>query len=150
MIQDRLSNGALYAALGERFAAAFSWLAKVDPDTVTADSIEIRGSEIYAQVQRYHTKPPSQGLLENHKYHADIQVVVSGRERMDYCFAEGLTMVHPYSAERDLTTYEHVGCTQCIVSEGEFTIFLPDDAHATQLAVDGPEEIFKLVVKVKL
>ena len=150
MIQDRIKNGKLYAKMGSNFAEAFAWLEKVNPAELTPGRIEVKGEEIYALVQQYTTKPLSQGFLETHKRYADIQVVLKGSERMGYCFNEGLSITQPYTDEKDVEKYEYRDCSQLIVNAGNFALFLPDDAHAPQLAVNEPAEILKIVMKVKV
>ncbi len=150
MIQDRIANGKLYSCIGKNFAEAFAWLETVKPEELVAGRVEIKGDEIFALVQQYTTKELSQGFLETHKNYADIQIVLKGNERMGYCYNEGMTVTQPYSAEKDVEKYEMKDCTHLMVPAGNFAIFLPEDAHAPQLAYDKPSEVLKIVLKVKL
>ena len=150
MIQDRLIHGGDYAFLGDNFAEAFKFLTSLKPEDLSPGRIDVKGSEVYALVQQYTSKNPADGFLETHKRYADIQVVLSGRERIDYCYAEGLKTTQPYSDEKDVEKYELKECSRLILEAGDFAVFFPQDAHGPQLAVDSPEEVLKVVMKVAL
>ena len=38
----------------------------------------------------------------------------------------------------------------CRVEAGSFTVFLPHDIHMPNLQIDGPAEVKKVVIKVRL
>ena len=54
-----------------------------------------------------------------------------------------------YSEEKDAALWKLVPeATPLHVSAGHFTILWPQDAHAPCIEWEGPEQVFKVVVKV--
>ncbi|WP_319416430.1 YhcH/YjgK/YiaL family protein [Marispirochaeta aestuarii] len=150
MVQDRLTNGEKYTFLGKNFADAFKFLASVKAEELEEGKITVNGDAVYALVQKYTTKDPSEGALETHKRYADIQVILKGRERIDYCYAEGMTVKTAYSEDRDVAFFEMKEASRLLLEAGDFAVFLPDDAHAPKLSAGAPSDVLKIVVKVAL
>jgi biofilm protein TabA len=153
MIVDFLSNARLYHVLGPRFAAAFDYLARTDFTTLANGRYDVQGDDVFAMVQSYDSKlltPASK--WEAHRTYADIQYIVSGQERMGYTQIGSLKVTDPYDATKDFElytgqpdqTYDYVR-----VSPGMFTIFLPTDAHMPGVALNQPEKVSKVVMKVR-
>src|SRR5574340_275000 len=90
MIIDHLKNAALYYGMSEKFAAAFNYLKNSDLSNINPGKYEIDGSNIYALVQRYMTKPRENGFWEAHRRYIDIQYVVKGVELIGYANLDNL------------------------------------------------------------
>jgi len=150
MILDRLEHSVHYAALGRGFAAGFAYLRETDLANLADGRYEIEGKNVLAIVQTYPTKPQSEGRWEAHRDHADIQVVVSGAERMGVVPLEVMTVESPYDAERDVEFYRGNGGKFFDVNGGEFAVFYPHDVHMPSLAIDKPQTVKKVVIKVRL
>ena len=158
MIIDRLSNlnggfypsllstGSVNAGLIRRLQAGFAYLQQTDLDAIGPSTVQIDGDQVFAMHQEYNTKPRSQGFWESHRKYIDIQYVVSGVECMGYANADQLT-AGDYDAEKDLIIYEGAG-SFVLLPAGMFTLFMPQDAHMPQIAVDNPHPVKKVVVKV--
>ena len=152
MILDTLNHAGNYTALHPLFPAAFDYLRQFDPNTLDG-KYEIDGDRLYAVVQRYETAPDEARIWEAHRVYADIQFMVSGRERMIHAPVEELRTGAPYNEAKDVRKYddEHVrNATSVIVGGGSFCVFLPQDGHKPGCMVDRPEAVVKVVIKVKL
>lgn len=151
MILDTLSQGHLYHPLNPRFARAFAFLRSVTPETAVGRH-EIAGDELYAIVQRHHTKAIAEKQLEVHRRYIDIQHMVRGREIMGWAPLASLgapSMAFDVSMDAALYPYpEHA--IQVPVVAGQFAIFYPEDAHAPSCAWGDPAEVLKVVVKVQV
>lgn len=150
MIQDRMKNTSLYSSLGGNFVEAFRFVESLKADELNEGRVDVRGDEIFALVQRYDTIDPAQAFYETHRRYADIQLVLSGRERMDYHVIDGLEERTPYNPDKDAAFFEPCPGSQLLLEAGDFAVFFPDDAHAPKIAVDGPEPVLKVVIKVAL
>jgi biofilm protein TabA len=150
MIQDRMKNTSLYAPLGDNFVEAFRFMESLKPDELSEGRVDVKGDEIFALVQRYDTIEPAKAFYETHRRYADIQLVLAGRERMDYHVIDGLEERTPYNPEKDAAFFEPCPGSQLVLEAGDFAVFFPDDAHAPKIAVDGPEAVLKVVIKVAL
>jgi YhcH/YjgK/YiaL family protein len=148
VILDLLDNAELYRRLGERFVAGFDYL-RQDLLKVADGRYEIVGDDVFALVQSYDTKPLAQGKWEAHRQYADIQYMISGRERMGVAPIARMKTQTPYNPDTDLEFFTGDG-QMVTVEQGGFTIFLPHDVHMPTIAVDRVEPVKKVVVKVRV
>lgn len=148
MILDTLDHAGLYAGLGERFAAAFEFLNRTDLAELPAGRIDLQGDALYALVQRYTTRPMEQGKWEAHRRYADIQYQLAGRERIGVAHISRL-QAGEYQPERDVVPLSGAG-HDLVLFPTAFAVFFPQDAHMPGLAVEQPEAVVKVVLKVLL
>lgn len=153
MIQDRLDHCAQYTALHPLFPAAFDYLKQFDPNTPDG-KYEIAGPSLYASVQRYETAPEESKAWETHQVYADIQYIVSGREKILYTPAEDFQPTTPYNPAKDVQKYDGAGVqnvTAMVIPAGSFAVYLPQDGHKPGcIAGDEAEPVVKVVIKVRL
>jgi len=149
MIFDTLDNIHRYASLGiPRLAAALKFLQETDLAALPAGRQDLDGDNLYVLVQEYATRLPGQGKWEAHRRYIDIQCLVFGQERMR--FANVRTMqLGDYIPEKDFQQLSGEGSTVDVFS-GSFVIFFPEDGHMPCLAVQAPEPVKKVVLKVKI
>lgn len=110
------------------------------------------GDGIFALEQAYLGKAEVAAKWEAHERMIDIQVVVSGRERMGVCDVTGLRLTEDYRVERDLMFFAapESGASMLAVGPGGVAVFYPVDAHMPSLADGDSGVIRKTVVKVPL
>ena len=58
--------------------------------------------KFFYSVQSYDTKPVDECKLESHRKYIDIQVMVSGEERMDVVDISKLTIQENYNEDKDV------------------------------------------------
>ena len=149
MIFDRLSNYEQYIKMNEKFKLAFDFLNNTDLKVIEDGSYEILGKEIYANVQSLSTKPIEEKKWEVHRKYIDIQLVISGKEKMGYGILDDFNEITvPYSDEKDVEFLDGKEFNFVDVKEGNFVIFYPQDVHAPMLAVEKPMNIKKVIVKI--
>ena len=157
MIIDQLHNvlsgvypGLLSATdasgLAQRLSAGFRYLETADLANTAPGRVEIDGDQVFALIQEYNTKPLEQGRWEAHRNYIDIQYVVSGEENMGYANVAQITL-GDYDEAKDRYALQGDG-SFVRVSAGMFGLFMPDDAHMPNMAVDQPQPVKKAVVKV--
>jgi YhcH/YjgK/YiaL family protein len=132
--------------LAQRIQAAFDFLQNTDLDNAAVGKVEIDGDRVFALIQEYNTKPRAQGFWEAHRQYLDVQYVVKGLEHMGYANLEQLT-ASPYDAAKDFVPLEGAG-SFVLLPAGMFTIFMPQDGHMPGIAVNEPQPVKKVVVKV--
>lgn len=148
MIVDRLENAALYYSLGPRLERALRYLQVTDAGQLAPGRREIAGEQIFALVQEYSSKRWGEGFWEAHRKYLDVQYVVAGVERMGYAPAQSLRTVEE-NLEKDFLKLEGDG-SFVVLPAGSFAILMPQDAHMPGMAVDQPEPVKKIVVKVQV
>lgn len=153
MIQDSLEFSGAYAPLHPLFPAAFEYLKTFDPATPDG-KYEIDGKRLHASVQRYETAPEAAKAWEAHRVYADIQFIVSGREKVLYAPAGEFRPATPYNPEKDVQKFDGTGVrhvSSTVIPAGSFAVYFPQDGHKPGCqAGDTPEPVVKVVLKVRL
>ncbi|MGE0088288.1 MAG: YhcH/YjgK/YiaL family protein [Bacteroidales bacterium] len=148
MIYDQISNAEKYFCLHPLFEKAFQYLLKNDFLKIPAGKYQIEQDSLFALVNNYFSKSIDESFAESHKKYIDIQLVISGKERMGFGLLDDFTH-EQYDAEKDLQ--KHAGKLNFIdVEKNRFVLFFPNDIHMPGLQVDKPEEIKKVVIKVAI
>lgn len=157
MIVDQISNvnSAFYAGLlahnssfklADRLSMALKFLQEGNILELLPARIELDGDKVFAMIQHYDTKPKELGVWEAHRKYIDVQYVAEGRELMGYANL-GHLLAGEYNAEKDFLTAQGEG-SYVLMKPGTFVILTPQDAHIPQVAVDVPQPVKKVVIKV--
>jgi YhcH/YjgK/YiaL family protein len=98
----------------------------------------------------YSTEPAHERMLETHRRFTDLQLILAGREMIQWAPMTGLEMAIPCDDEKDLAFWKDAPSTDLVLGPGQFAIFLPDDAHKPNCSIDPgtPVAMKKLVVKI--
>ncbi len=147
MILDTLKNREFYYALSPRLRKAFEWLDTADIASLEVGRHSIDGDDIFVNVSELELRPREQAALEVHNEYIDIQVLFGGVEEFGWSPRSALKMPREaFDRERDIQFFLDTPQTFYSVREGEFTILLPEDAHAPML---GQGHVRKLIFKVR-
>jgi biofilm protein TabA len=146
VILDTLSRAERYEPVHRGLAAAFAFLRTDGLADLPNGKHEIDGERLYVLISREEGRD-GVGRLESHRVYLDVQYVIDGDERIGWRPVEGLKPSTEYETARDIQFYHDAPACWLAVKPGEFSIFLPTDAHAP-LAGRGP--IHKAVVKVAM
>jgi YhcH/YjgK/YiaL family protein len=150
MVFDSIKNYKLYTNLSPRIAQALKIAAETDFTKVEAGKYFVDGENLFYIVQSYKTAPPLQ-KIEAHRKYIDIQFMVKGAEKIGVDSIKGLEVVDPYVEEKDIE-FLSLGknLTYLTVRQGYFAIFWPTDAHMPGRQIDKPQDVLKVVFKVKV
>lgn len=149
MIFDSLKNSALYYALNPRLERAFAVIAATDWMSLEPGIHEIDGRDIYVNVLELELKKPADAKLEVHNAYLDIQVLIKG-EGETFGWSERPDVRKPlgaFDAEKDVQLFDDVPQTYYTIRPGQFTILMPEDAHAPMM---GEGWVRKIIVKVRM
>lgn len=148
MVVDRLGEAGRYYRLHPLFHQAFEFLNQVaqDPERFTDGRHTLVEEKIAVILERAEGRGQVGARLESHRKMIDIQLVLSGEERIGWRpQPECLGIVEAYSADRDIEFHSAQPTTWLDLRRGDFAIFFPTDAHAP-LAGSGP--LRKAIAKV--
>jgi YhcH/YjgK/YiaL family protein len=108
------------------------------------------GGGVFALEQAYLTKPDTpEARWESHRRFIDVQIVVTGEERMDVTETRGLELDEDLTPGKDLLFYRPWGPSSRLrIGAGEVAVFFPEDAHRPSLAFGDRARVHKVVVKV--
>ena len=148
MVIDQVKHASMYMGLSKRLAAALRYINETDFSGVKPGRYEIEGSEVYALVLEYQTKPRAQGAWESHRRYFDLQYVAEGSELLGYSNLEHLNS-GKYDEARDSAPADGEG-EFLLLRKGTFAILGPQDAHMPGIAEGEPKPVRKVVVKVRV
>lgn len=147
MILDTLQNRECYYSLSPRLRTAFEWLDKTDVASLEVGRHVIDGDDIFVNVSELDLRPRSAAALEVHNEYIDIQVVFGGEEEFGWSPRSAVASPRAeFDVEKDIQFFEDEPQTFYTVREGQFTILMPQDAHAPML---GEGHVRKLIFKVR-
>ena len=109
---------------------------------------ELEGGD-FAIIQEGMTQPQADGLFETHQVYADVQLMLTGQEWMEWQSPEQLDCVRPYEADADIAQYRGQGSLVHIPA-GVFYYVLPQDAHKPGVYPETATPFRKIVFKIKL
>ncbi len=149
MIIDQLANSRIYAAINIRLAVALSYINNYDLARLDIGRHTIVEDDIFAVVSEYETKDADDTRWEAHQKYADIQILISGEEKIGVATPKGMKVNTPYNPEKDIEFYDGKG-DYVILRPGNFAVLFPSDAHLPGVAVDEKVKVKKVVIKVRL
>ncbi len=116
-----------------------------DLDSLEPGKYEIKGSDLFVNIQVAKGKTKEVAVLETHKKMIDIQIPLSAEETYGYTPLCNLPEAE-YNSVKDITKYEGAADTYVTCKPGEFAIFFPQDGHAP--CISEEPEIRKAIFKV--
>ncbi len=148
MITDKLENINKYSVVSEKVS---DFLKGLTPYSETGHyEIDERA---YANIDVYSTKDINICKFEAHKKFIDIQMLLSGEERLDCAFRDELAISLNYDEERDVMFFysPEKDFDSVFLKPSKFVILFPNDAHRPQIkSGDTDKKVKKVVVKIKL
>ncbi len=148
MIIDKLENICLYPQIPS-YAVDFINNLSVD---LELGRYNLHGDDS-VNVETYLTKFVKDTKFEAHRNYVDIQLLLSGKERIYLTSVNGLNVSTPYNEERDIEFYSNsVESSDFVTLDGSnFVLIYPHEAHAPQAACENiPSEVKKVVLKLKV
>ena len=162
MIFDRIENVNRYGGIHSNLDKAIEHVKGHSFLNVEDGTTEIDGENVYAMIMRYKSESADGREYEAHRSYIDFQMVVTGNETMICRRLEGLKTSVPYNADNDAELFDldttvgdslglpYGGGSELRMSAGDFVILFPEDAHVPKIATLEPEDILKVVVKIRI
>lgn len=129
--------------------AAFVYLRDTDLMNTPPGKYEIDGENVFVMIAENPKKEFDETKWESHRQYQDIQMVITGAEKMGVAQIPTLKPTQNYDAKTDLIFYNGEGGDIYTAEPGTFFIFFPQDGHRPDIKVEGIEKDKKIVVKVK-
>ena len=151
MVITDIDNAAEQIVLSEGLKKAIDFLKDKSNHTLPDERVDVDGDKVFALVQSYDSKmkrdDPS---FEAHRKYVDIQYLASGTEIVGWAPLDAVTTTVPYDAEKDAVKGKVAEdeWTPVRLEAGQAMVLYPTDAHAPCLAVDQPEYVKKICMKI--
>lgn len=140
----------LYYENTERWNKAFQFLSEQNLAELETGRYELEGTDLFVNVDEYVSRNEEDVLFEAHKKYADIQVVVSGEEKIGVLPLESTTVTIPYDEEKDIMFLTTDTENYRNAVPGKFFLFFPEDAHRPTVKASENTNVRKVVVKVRI
>ena len=148
MILDDLKRLEMVAGLPGPFADALAFLRQRGLETLDDGRYDAGLHGVYATVSRQRARHAGEGRLEAHRRHADIQVLLGGRESIGWSPLDMTALPDTaWDPAADVQFFAGAPQIWLHLRPGQFALFLPSDLH---LPLVGEDLIHKVVVKVPL
>jgi biofilm protein TabA len=135
----------------EGLEAGLDFLERTDLAALPMGKHEILGDSVFALAMKSPSRAPETGQFESHREYIDIQFLLSGEETIGVAPVEELQVATPYDAAKDIVfyalpkTYKNL-----VIRPGHFAVFFPPEGHLPMCHSNGPHELHKVVVKVRM
>ena len=148
MIIGKLKDLSRYLGLSDEIDEAITYVLNTDLLSLSIGRYEI-SENVIVNRQQYYGKMDT--FAESHKDFIDLQIVLSGKERMGYTDISNplVKIIGDYNSTTDLIKYDM--CDECIyeMTSESFALIFPEDIHRPGVKVDE-EIIEKVVLKIKV
>ena len=146
MIVDSLKNIEKYSLIPQNVA---EFLKTLDANSPTGHYV--LDDKSFVNIDEYETKDVEICKLEAHKKYIDIQMLLTGVERIDCSNIGGLELSEQYSEERDVMFFKNPNFSvdSIYLDSDKFVLLFPHDAHRPQIcATNSPIRVKKVVAKI--
>ena len=141
MIIDRIENLSKYISLNPLFADVVKFLESNDLNTLEEGKHEIKGTDLFVNVQAKPGKKLQDAVLEYHKKMIDIQIPVSDSETFDE------VPEVEFDEQKDIAKLPGLEAqTYVTINPGQMAIFFPQDGHAPCISESGC--LRKVILKI--
>ena len=149
MISDAL-NSLPSAGLHPVLQQALTLAIAANPQEKTPGRYALQGENIFMNVMHFTTQSPEQKKAELHQQYIDIQMLLSGEERILFGMTDSARQCEEVHIEDDYQLCSQIADEQAMVLKpGKFVIFMPGEPHKPGCVVQTPMDIKKVVIKVR-
>ncbi len=145
MIIDRIENLSRYALLLPQLNTIISLIEGGTLHTLPLGSYTTDDPSLRYVIMRYETVLEEPELYEIHRRDADVQILLSGRERMDVADREGFVTTVEYDQSKDALFGTGRKTVSYHADTSHFVLFFAGEPHAPNL-IDSEERAVKKVV----
>lgn len=150
MILDSIKNAGKYKKINPLMDAALDLINEFPFSSQDIGTYQIIKRDVYYMITDYTTKPLVDAKFEAHYEYIDIQLLLKGRELIGWGPADTMNEPELIDRQKDVILYPQLEDTnKVILEEGLFAVFFQHDAHMPAVAIEQPEEVRKVVIKVR-
>lgn len=149
MIFDTITNKENYKSF-DLLYKALNYLSLLPKDEIPTTSVTLIDDVLFANPVTFISKPENACLFEAHKKYIDLHYVVSGVEAIATAETTSLIPTVSYENNKDIAFYDGISDGKYFLKPGSFMVCWPNDAHKVGMMKSTPEEIRKIVFKIKV
>lgn len=138
-----------YNFLPEKILKCFKFAEINNLSTYEKGSYEIDGKEIFVNIVEYETTERSNRFWEAHKHYIDLHLMLLGNEIIDINFIKNMEQ-NEYVENEDFLPLNGQRNSYTMLSNDDFLICYPEDAHMTAICNETPEKVKKAIFKIRM
>ena len=138
-----------YDYLEEEVLKCFAYAKEHDLLSYEKGSHEIDGDNLFVNIVEYETTTPENRFWEAHKKYLDLHFMLKGPEQIDVNFIDNMEQKE-FVDKDDFLPLEGEANSHVVLTEGDFLLCYPKDAHRTAVQVNTPAVIKKAIFKIKI
>ena len=146
MIFDHIKNRENYKDFSNLYKA-LNFLAALKEDDFSAEILT--PGELFCNPVSFTTKPERDCKFEAHRVYCDLHYIVEGNEKIATADVTNLNVDTEYDANKDIGFYSGEADGYYVLRPGQFMVCFPNDAHKVAMMVNNPENVRKIVFKIK-
>lgn len=148
MIFDSIKNKENYRDC-QRLYQILCYLDNLTPGELPLPNTALDEEGTFCNPVSFRSKPEKECRYEAHQQYIDLHYIVSGVEGIATADVTGLSVETPYDPKKDIGFYTGRAAGTCWLRKGDFMVCYPSDAHKVAMMEERPEEVRKVVVKIK-
>ena len=149
MILTNLEDVARYKNISDAIGKAIDYIESGEWKKLPKDKKRYVIHENKVEAMRMSYEPKEDNAWENHIEWIDIQMIVSGEEKMLFAPIYNLEKDGEYLIEKDFQKWNGNLSQTFIAKEGDLLFFFPEDGHKPGVKTENSSTVDKVVVKVK-
>ena len=138
-----------YGYLEAEVLKCFEYAKNHDLLSYEKGSHEIEGDNLFVNIVEYETTTPENRFWEAHKKYLDLHFMLKGPEQIDVNFIDNMEQKE-FVDKDDFLPLEGEANSHVVLTEGDFLLCYPKDAHRTAVQVTTPAVIKKAIFKIKI
>ena len=138
-----------YGYLEEEVLKCFAYAKEHDLLAFEKGSHEIEGDNLFVNIVEYKTTTPEERFWEAHRQYLDLHFMLRGPEQIDVNFIDNMEQ-KDFVEKDDFLPLEGESNSHVVLTEGDFLLCYPKDAHRTAVQVKEPVTIKKAIFKIKI
>ncbi len=152
MILDTLANAAQYKGIHPGIDQVLEAAKAYTPENYPSGRVVLDGDNVYMNMAAYETHPTDKAVFEAHRQYIDVMVMVDGTETIYVKSTDALKNVYlPYDpAKEALLADFDTDTTPVRLEAGSFVILFPQDAHSPGCVAEAPQNVKKIIGKVRI
>lgn len=149
MILGKISHLDTQTGISETLVNIIKRALALKPETLEAGRYEIDGDTVFMNVMTFDSVKYDTKRYEQHREYLDVQILLSGRERIDFGPFDAAVDPDIYHQDDDYQLCDVVEPVQTLTMEpGMFAVFLPGEPHKPGCISTTEQTITKVVIKV--
>lgn len=150
MIYGHIQHHNVNQYLPQAILRCLDYLQTIDLMEIEVGQHIIDGDDIFANVLEFNTAPAGDKQAEVHQDYIDIQCLIYGEERIQFCNESPNNLpATDYDAENDFYLVGNMtNASEVVLQPGMFAVFFPGEPHKPGCEIAQPKKLKKVVIKL--